>query len=144
MNAPTLALEGQQMNRSSSVDSEWIWLVRVLLLVVFGTTAAMRLTLAPAELARLGDWTLGLLPSAAVGTLQMGAALTLLLPRRRPWLEATLGGLFLLSVYLLGSLLAHLTAGGHGWTVDVLRLSGIGLVVRDQWRILMLGARQEA
>lgn len=114
---------------------EWIWLPRILLALVFLANGGMRLTLPPQELALLGDWTLGLLPPAATGLVQILASLTLLLPRRQPWGSMTMAGAFLLVTYLLGSLLTHLTAAtSHGWAIDVLRLFGLSIVFQDLWR----------
>ncbi|MEN9353067.1 MAG: hypothetical protein RL318_392 [Fibrobacterota bacterium] len=114
--------------------SEWIGLTRVLLCLVFLATGGMRLTMDPAELARMGDWTQGIVPAHLLGGAQILSGLSLLLPRHRTWGILTMTGSFLLLTYLLGSLLTHLTTGGHDWAIDALRIAGIGIVLRDLWR----------
>jgi len=120
-------------------ESEWIWLARILLFMVFLATGGMRLTMDVAQLATLGDWTRNLLPVRWVGAAQILAAATLLLPKTRLGGAATLAGSFLLLSYLLGSLLTHLTTGGNGWSIDVLRIAGLAVVLRDLWRGIFLG-----
>lgn len=120
-------------------ESEWIWLARILLFTVFLATGGMRLTMEAAQLASLGDWTQGFLPVRWVGAAQILAAATLLLPKSRLGGTATLAGSFLLLTYLLGSLLTHLTTGGNGWAIDVLRIAGLAVVLRDLWRGIFLG-----
>lgn len=137
-NTSTLTLDVPMPNTTFR-NSEWVWLAKILLCIVFVSTGATRLTLDPTELARMGDWTQGILPSQLLGGAQILAALSLVLPRTPRWGALTLLGSFLLLTYLLGAFLTHLTTGGHLWAIDALRIAGLGLVLRDLWRTAYFG-----
>jgi hypothetical protein len=137
-NTSTLILDGP-MAKPDFRNSEWVWLARILLCLVFVSTGAMRLTLGSTELVQMGDWTQGIVPSYLLGGAQILAALALLLPRSPRWGALTLLGSFLLLTYLLGSFLTHLTTGGHDWSIDALRIAGLGIILRDLWRTVYFG-----
>jgi hypothetical protein len=119
---------------------EWIWVARLLSMIAFASAGIMRLTLSSADLAMRGDWTLGRFPLEATGSLLLGAALMLMLPRRRAFLLATvvaglgLAGFEAASLYFLAQ-------GGTSLAFDGIRLVLVGVVL---WDGVRMGIRRSA
>ena len=135
MNATT-QLQQQAMNSSQLPrSSEWIWVARTILALIYLSTGAMRMTLEASQLQHMGDWTTGYIAPYPLGLGLMFAAAALLLPRTARFNAMTLAGGFALFVFSTTSFLFHCLEIGSGWPFDIGRILLLIVVLRDTWKL---------
>lgn len=140
MNTTTYPQQHTMNSTSHSRNSEWIWVARTILALIYLSTGAMRMTLDASQLQRMGDWTYGYIAPHPLGIGLMLAAAALLLPRTPRFTTMTLAGGFALFVFSTTSFLFHCLEIGSGWPFDISRILLLIIVLRDTWKLWNLHA----